>query len=82
MSLRLGTIVSEIYKSASEFSLETYCLGKNSQLVSFLRAPNEGHWITKNTSMDKDCGISLIDDIENFKKSMLLKVRRGPREKL
>lgn len=42
--------------------------------------PNEGCWVQKNTSVEKDQGIILIDDVESFKKSMLLKVRRGPRE--
>ena len=44
--------------------------------------PNEGYWVLKNTSTEKDQGITLINDVDSFKKSMLLKVRRGPREKL
>jgi len=38
--------------------------------------------VLKNTSVDKDAGITLINDVEYYKKQMILKVRRGPREEL
>ena len=80
--MRAGAIQSEVYQSASEFTLETYCLGNNTQLTNFISASNEGQWVVKNTSTDRDSGITLVADVETYKKSMLLKVRRGPREKL
>ena len=81
-SMALGHIQSSIFRSPNEFMLLTFSLCKNTQLTNFLALPNIGMWVLKNTSMEKDQGISLIDDIENYKKSMLLKVRRGPREVL
>lgn len=44
--------------------------------------PNEGFWVVKNTSIDDEGGITYISDVGEYKKEMLLKVRRGPREKL
>ena len=81
--MKAGAITSQMFRSSNEFCLETYCLNKNTQLTTFLALPNEGKWLVKNTSYDKDKGsIQRINNVEKFKKSMLLKVRRGPREKL
>lgn len=77
-------IVSEFFPSASSFLLETYCLEKNTQLTAFLALSNSGQWVLKNTSAidNGDNSITYISDIGAYKKAMLLKVRRGPREKL
>ena len=43
----------------------------------------EGCWVVKNTDEQIDNNfITLVKDIGQFKNTMLLKVRRGPREKL
>ena len=77
-----GSITSPIYRSTSEFILETYCLHKNSHLIGFLARPNDGMWVVKNTSIERDSGIILIYDVAEYKQAMLLKVKRGLREKL
>lgn len=38
--------------------------------------------MAKNTSTENDVGITLIDDISEYKQGMLTKVRRGVREEL
>ena len=38
--------------------------------------------MAKNTSTENDVGITLIDDIAEYKQGMLTKVRRGVREEL
>ena len=80
--LRNGSIRSPIYRSTSEFVLETYCLHKNSHLIGFLARPNEGMWVVKNTSIERDSGIILIYDVAEYKQAMILKLKRGLREKL
>ena len=80
--MAVGSLQSEVYRQPQEFIFETYCLAKNSQLTSFLAQENAGMWVLKNTSMDKEAGITLIYDVAEYKKSMLHRVRRGPREKL
>ena len=77
-----GSITSPIYRSTSEFTLETYCLHKNSQLIGFLARPNEGMWVVKNTSIERDSSIILIYDVAEYKQAMLSKVKRDLREKL
>jgi len=49
-----------------------------------LAKANEGFWVLKNTTIveSPDNMISLVNDVAIFKKTMLLKVRRGPREQL
>ena len=68
--------------SYTHLTLPTYVLAKNSHLHEFLAEANDECWVLKNTSTEADAGITLIEDVGQFKKSMLLKVRRGPREKL
>ena len=63
-SMNSGYIQSEIYRKTSEFILDTYSLNKNRQLTGFLALPNEGMWVLKNTSVEKDQGITLINNIE------------------
>lgn len=77
-------LTSELFPTARSFLLETYCLEKNTQLTAFLALPNTGQWVLKNTSAldNGDNCITYINDIGSYKKAMLLKVRRGPREKL
>ena len=59
-----------------------FCLHKNSQLIGFLARPNEGMWVVKNTSIERDSSIILIYDVAEYKQAMLSKVKRGLREKL
>ena len=77
-------IHSEYFLRASDFLQETYFLEKNTQLTAFLSLPNTGYWVLKNTSaMDNgDNCITYLKDVGAYKNNMLLKVRRGPREKL
>ena len=78
-------LTSDLFVSPRHFLLETYCLEKNTNLTAFLALPNTGQWILKNTKViengESSC-ITYINDVGNYKKTMLLKVRRGPREKL
>ena len=81
--MRTRAIQSELYSSANDFTIETYCLHKNGQLREFLSQPNEGYWIVKNMSpQEQDTTISLVSDVATFKKNLLLKIKRGAREKL
>lgn len=63
-----GHIVSPIYSSVSQFTLETYCLHKNSQMIAFFARENEGCWVIKNTYPDADQGITMITNVETYKK--------------
>ena len=82
--MKKGKVESTLYTSPKEFMLETYQLEKNRQLTTFLAKPNEGFWVLKNTTIieSPDNMITLVNDVGIFKKTMLLKVRRGPREQL
>ena len=83
IQMKKKQIESTIFSSAKDFQLETYSLQKNRQLTEFLSRPNEGNWVSKNTSLvDGENCITLIGDVDQFKRSMLLKVRKGPREQL
>ena len=79
-SLRSGRIHSNIYTSPKQFMVETYLLNKNNQLAEFFLLPNEGKWILKNTSqIEGENQVTLINNIDAFKRSMLLKVKRNHR---
>ena len=66
-----GLIESAIFSDASEFTLRTFYLKKNSQLAQFISQKNEGMWVLKNTMCVKDQGITLISDIGEYKKMLL-----------
>lgn len=80
--LKSGAIQSCFYSSTSEFILETFKLSKSSHLINFLAKPSKNFWVIKNTSADIELGITLVEDVAYYKKQMVFKVRRGPREKL
>jgi hypothetical protein len=81
--MKKSVVDSSLFQSPKDFLMETYMLEKNGQVTTFLAKPNEGKWVLKNTTIvEGDNMITLINDVGSFKRTMLLKVRRGPREKL
>ena len=69
--MAIGLIKSSVYRSVSEFTLDTYMLSKNRQLTTFMGLPNEGLWVLKNTTGDKVQGVTLVANISELKRRIL-----------
>ena len=80
--MAMGLIKSKLYTSTREFTLETFWLKKNSQLTAFMGLPNQGLWVLKNTSADKNAGITFLSKIDELKSDILDNVQNRLRTKL
>ena len=69
--MAMGLIKSNIYHSISEFMLDTFMIRKNTQLTTFMGLPNEGLWVLKNTSGDKNQTITFLANIGDLKSHIL-----------